>query len=279
MSLGGFSADLNSYSDTITDVQKSTWDFLMRRHTAYFVFGFVVPICMSIAIGYSEITASGAILFTPLPLVIPISLYWWVYSRMKKLFYTNLATELGCTYSETGVVPTSGHLFTFGHSHTVRNMLSGTYKDFLFHLFDYSYVVGSGKERHTYYFTVAELTVVGTLPKVLCIPDGWNFVSFIDTWKPEDYTPLSLEGGFNNKFNVYVAKDREMEALQILEPNVMEKLMDGFDTFGFECLDSRVYLFTKGAGKDNRESVLSAFSLTKRFCDLLLPELQSFLRN
>ncbi len=275
MRLGGFSADLKNYSAEITDVNKSVLKFLWSHKTHSF-FIFVLPACLSVVVGYAM---ADDLTFALIPLIIPVWSYWHVRSRMNRLFYTNLATELGCVYSESGDVPTSGQLFTFGHSHMVRNVLSGSYKNISFRLFDYSYEIGSGKNRHTYYFTVAELVVANTLPRVLCIPDGWNIVSFIDTWKPDGYTPLSLEGGFNNTFNVYVQKDREMEALQILEPNVMEKLMDGFSDFGFECIDSRVYLFTKGAGKDNRESVLSAFSLTKRFCDLLLPELQSFLRN
>ncbi len=274
MRLGGFSADLKNYSAEITDVHKSVVKFFWLHKTHSF-FIFVIPVCSSIAVGY----AVENVTFALIPLVIPVISYWRVHSHIKKLFYTNLATELECAYSESGNVPTSGQLFTFGRSHTVRNVLSGTYKDIPFRLFDYSYEIGSGKNRHTYYYTAAELPVAGVLPKILCIPDGWNLVSFIDTWMPEGYSPLSLEGGFNNEFNVYVAKDQEIEALQILEPNVMEKLMDGFDAFGFECLDSHVYLFTKGAGKDNRESVLGAFTLLKRFADLLLPELQSFLRN
>lgn len=285
-----FSADLKEYSGTVLDVRQSVHNFLWQRHPVHSSLMFLIPLCMSIVISYVEFaylnvnaTDSNnmqiAMFFAGLPLAIPLVFYVRVYSRMKKLFYTELATALGCVYSTNGEVPTSGQLFTFGNDHRVTNVLSGTYKDMSLRLADYSYTKQSGKNRQTYVCTFGELTTNGALPKVLCIPASWWDNVLIESWKPSGARQLSLEGDFNSKFTVYVPQDQEMEALQILEPDVMAKLMDGFANYGFECTDSHMYLFTTGTMKENRESILALSSLLKRFCDLLLPELQSFLRD
>jgi hypothetical protein len=197
---------------------------------------------------------------------------------MEALFYTELAPSLGCIYSGSGQVPVSGQLFTFGYDHRLTNELSGTYNNNKFRLADYAYTVGGGKSRQTFNYIIAVLTVGGSIPRVVCRPSWWNH-DLSDIWKPSGMERLSLEGDFNSKFMVYVPKGQEIEGLQILEPDVMAKLMDGFDHYGFECIDSHVYLFRPGAMKEDRESVLALLALVKRFCDLLTPELQSFLRE
>ncbi len=287
---GKFSSDLKSYSADVTDVKKSVWNFLWRQHPLHSFFIFIVPASVSLALVYYEFAYAGigsmgdnasqqaALLLIALPLTIPLASYWRVKSRMRYLFYTELAAILDCTYSDSGNVPPNGTLFSFGNSRRVTNVLSGTYKSMSLRLFDYTFDEGSGKDRHVYHYTVGELATDGKLPEVLCIPEKWNGL-LLKSWRPSGAEALSLEGDFNAKFLVYVPKGQEMEALQVLEPDVMAKLMDGFEQYGFECIDSYVYLFTKGTMTENRENVLTLFSLLKRFDDLLLPDLQSFLRK
>ena len=113
---------------------------------------------------------------------------------------------------------------------------------------------------------------------ILCRPKKWS-LEILDQWKPTGYTELPLEGNFNSKFIVYVPQGQVMEALQVLEPNVMAKLMDGFENYGFESVGSKVYLFTQGSMKENRKSLIALYGLVTRFCDTISPELQSFLRT
>ncbi len=283
----GFSADLQNYSGTILNVDQSISNFLWKRHPLHSFCVFVLPICASFILAYLVLNALGPGVYTNknsftvvvlvflIPFSIPIVSYSRVSSRMRNLFYTELATALGCTYSSTGVVPTNGRLFTFGNYRTVTNVLSGNYKNVALMLADYDYVTGSGKSRQDHFYTIGELTVSGTLPQVICIPKSWHSV-LMDSWKPGEYEVLPLEGNFNSKFLVYVPKGQEIEGLQILEPDVMTKLMDGYDDFGFECTGSSVYLFTIGHMDENRESVISMYTLVQRFCDILLPELKTF---
>ena len=276
-----YSADLQNYSSTVTDVSESTYQFFFKQHPLHLFLVLALPACVSLLL-FFELFANGGtissgepIIFALLPLIIPAISYWRVSSRMKVLFYTELAAALNCTYSARGEVPKTGQLFSFGDGRMVSDVLSGTYKDISILFADYLYGTGSGKSRETYYYTISELTVKEVLPQIICIPVSWHS-AILDKWKPSGNESFSLEGNFNSKFTVYVPKGKEIEALQILEPDVMAKLMDGFENFGFECTGSNVYLFTTGAMAENRESVLKIYTLLQRFCDLLLPELQSF---
>jgi hypothetical protein len=266
-----FSADLHHYSAPVDDVRKSTHDFLWRTHrrrTQLWVLGTLV---VAIAAGFV------APPFAVIPIFILLIAYSQVTKKMQKLFYTQLAETLGCTYSAGGKMPTEGRLFTFGDRRRVSNTLSGVYNGVPFRLGEYSYDEGSGKNRRTYPYIFAELSFSSKLPGILCRPEKWALEVF-DSWEPKGYRQLSLEGGFNDSFTVYVPEDQEMEALQILEPNVMEKLMHGFGNYGFECVGQHVYLFTPGRMTENRAGMMSLYSLLQHFCDVLTPELRSFLK-
>jgi hypothetical protein len=166
-----------------------------------------------------------------------------------------------------------GRLFSFGYGQSLSIILSGTYKDIPISLADYQYDTGERKDRETHYYTLGELTVNGTLPSILCVPVKWNF---LDTWKPDGFEKLSLEGTFTDEFVVYVQQGKEIESLQILEPDTMAKLMDGFENFGFECSGSNMYIFTPGSMAENKATVVQMYSQLQTFCADFLPELQTF---
>lgn len=281
-----FSSDLKTYSNEVMDVSQSTRDFLWHRHPLYAFFLFFIPICISIGIAYLEFTYGQpspntlgvTIFFVLIPLSIPVIAYANVRSKMQKLFYSELANALGCTYAPSYPKPTTGLLFSFGQGFQLTNVLSGTYKNISFRLADYTYSIGSGKSQHNYYYVVSELITQSTLPHIMVIPNSWEESLLGNKWKPFNTEPLSLEGDFNTKFAVFVEKGKEIEALQILEPDLMLKLMDSFEKFGFECVGSSIYLFTPGTMNENRMSMLALYTLIQRFIDIFLPELTNFSR-
>ena len=120
----------------------------------------------------------------------------------------------------------------------------------------------------------SEIDTQGNLPHLFMKPDD-----FSDFKKPPGTRLLSLEGGFNNHFDVYVPEDSEIEALQILEPDVMAKLIDEFSTFGFECSGTKTYVFKPGTFADNRESLMANIKLLERLYDELIPELKGVARS
>jgi hypothetical protein len=283
-----FSSDLKQYSDTVLSVDQSTRDFLWHRHLLFSFFLFFLPICASIGIAYLELsfatpslfsttsTFLSAVLLTILPLLIPSIAYAYVRETMQKLFYSELATALACTYSPEAPQPTSGQLFSFGTSLPLFNVFSGTYKTIPFRLADYKYYIRSGKNAEYFYYILGEITTSSVLPRLMVIPSSWTGALRGNPWEPSGTETLSVEGDFNTKFKVYVEKGKEIEGLQILEPDVMLKLMDGFEEYGFECVGSTIFLFTQGTMSENRNSVIKQHALLQQLVDILLPELAHF---
>lgn len=63
------------------------------------------------------------------------------------------------------------HLFSRGHSKKLRNLMRGVIKDREVKVFDYSYTIGGGKERHTRRQTVACFEVPSRLPAFSLQPE------------------------------------------------------------------------------------------------------------
>jgi hypothetical protein len=280
-----FGTDIETYSGEINDVAQGVRSFYFKRHPIHTFFVFVIPTLISATILYLEIAKTtifsggndirGPLLLVALPLIVPGISYWRVHSKMKSLFYTELAKSIGFTYSPYGDSPVGTRLSSFGDRDSFTNILSGTFENTRIRLGDYCYTIGSGKNQRSYYYVLGEFSLNAPLPQIVCIPNGWHSV-LLDKWKDSGDVPLSLEGDFNTTFTVYVPKGKEMEALQVLEPDVMTKLMQDFGEFGFECNRTSVYLFSTGSIAENRDSVLNMLSFLERFCEVLLPELTKF---
>ncbi|MFM2330834.1 MAG: hypothetical protein RLZZ26_341 [Candidatus Parcubacteria bacterium] len=212
--------------------------------------------------------------------IITISSYTGVQEKMEALFYPQLAASLGWIYAQTGTVPSDGYLFSIGDNRSLTKVFSGQYAEKPFWIADYTYMTGEGKSREQIGCTVAQFTFAGTLPHIYCFPIN-NSVLYknIGTFSIKGFTKLPLEGNFDTAFSVYVPEGQQADALQILEPDVMAKLMGSFGRYGFECVGSHLYLFTGGILQQNRASVLAFYDSTKRLYDLLSPELESFVRE
>lgn len=279
-----FSADLKSYSGAVVSIDQGVWNFLWHRHPKYSFFLFFLPLCLSLVLAYLEYAYAGdtllsnadalraAFIVVFAPLLIPGVAYLRVQQVMRKLFYTELAAALACTYSDYGDAPEDGQLFSFGHSGYLSKVFSGMVGSAPFRLADYTYTTGYGRNAEHHPYIVGELTLPRPVPSILCIPARWSGTVF-HAWKPDGSTALPLEGDFTTRFTVYVPTGTEVEALQVLEPDVMATLMDGFDRFGFECTGSHLYLFTPGSMQESRESILKTYELLQKFVSVMTPEL------
>lgn len=260
-----FNADLASYNETVLDISESTKDFFWKRHRGYMWTLILIPILLTI-------------LFNPaislFSFLIPAYIVWRVHKKMKRLFFIQLAEMLGMRYEPSSDRTTvSGYFFEVGRGGSPTHVLSGSYEGVPIRLYEYQFTTGHGKHKENHPFVVSEIDTQGNLPHVFMKPDD-----FSDFGKPPRTRLLSLEGGFNNHFDVYVPEDSEIEALQILEPDVMAKFIDEFSTFGFECSGTKTYVFRKGSFADNRESLMAHIKLLERLYDELIPELKGVAR-
>ena len=272
----GFYSDLSSFNDTVLDVSKSTKDFFFNRHPTYIRILILITFLLEIpALFLALFLGLPALL---LPLALPFYTYWQVHKRMKHLFFTQLATTLGMVYEPLADRTTvSGYFFEIGSGGVPRHILRGNYQGLPIRLYEYQFTVGSGKHKRTYQFIVSEIDTQGNLPHLFVKPD--SLYGGLALRNPPGTKILSLEGDFNDHFDVYVPEDSEIEALQILEPDVMVRLIDEFSTFAFECIGTKAYAFKPGSFADNRESMLAHLKLLERLYDELLPELKQVARS
>lgn len=281
-----FKADLAAYNGTVLDVSESTRAFF-KQHPRYTFWMWAVVIALEVVLAYSGFVyfnwksvlvgedAELVLILLFLPFLIPIISYGWVSARMQKLFFTQLAEVLGMTYAPSaGRDTVSGYFFNVGSGGIPSNVLSGSYENAPIRLFEYQFTTGSGKHQQTHRFVVSEIDAQGPLPHVFMKPEHSAVFG-----KPSGTKLLSLEGNFNDHFDVYVPEDSEIEALQILEPDVMLKLIEEFPSFGFECFGTKTYVFQPGTFANNREELTQSIKLLERLYDELLPELKSFTRS
>jgi hypothetical protein len=70
---------------------------------------------------------------------------------------------------------TSLHLFNRGHSKKLRNVMTGAIRDRQVRIFDYSYTIGHGRDRHTRRQTVIGFQVSSRLPAFSLQPErAWH---------------------------------------------------------------------------------------------------------
>ncbi len=290
-----FSDDPLSHDGPVSDIKQSTHDFLRsHRSTTFWLITF--PIGISILAACVEIIGTAITIYYGKPgqwntnylqygtilILLPLMFsglnYLRVRSRMASLFYTNLASSLGFSYSLSGDISNaSAKLFTFGQEGSAQNVLSGLYKNMPLRLYDYQYVTRMGKSQKVHSYIVTELKVDGMLPEVLV--KSSVIPSFFIDWQPKGTKKLPLEGDFNRKFTVYAAQGSEIETLQILQPNVMAGLMEDFPEFSFECNGDTVYVFKEGSLAENSDGIRLLLSLIDRLYDKLIPELSGVMRN
>jgi hypothetical protein len=281
-----FSADLETFDGTVLDISDSSYDFF-KRHPDYTrkLIGVTAALeVLLIYIGFSFFNwkefllsdnAELVFLFLILPFAIPGYIYWRVSKRMQQLFFTQLAKILNMTYvpkAERNTI--AGYFFNVGRGGVPTNVLSGIYKNVSIRLFEYEFTTGSGKHKQTHKYVVSEIDTKGPLPHLFLKPES----SFV-FGKPSGTKLLSLEGHFNDTFDVYVPEDSEINALRILEPDVMLKFIEEFPHFGFECFGTKTSVFQRGSFSDNRETLMSQLKFAERLYDELVPELEGVARG
>ena len=181
-----------------------------------------------------------------IPVVAVLILYAYVFSKAHRRFMENFAKENNLTYaSKADIGSVTGRLFSKGHSKHISNIVSGLYKEHPFRLFNYRYTVGSGKNSHTYKFTVYEIVFEKTkFPHILLHSKTmWSRYGSIDMWGSDKDIRVSLEEPFNEYFNLYVTQDYEIEALQIFTSSVLDFLKNEAHKFSIEFADNRVYIY------------------------------------
>lgn len=181
------------------------------------------------------------------PLFVVSIFYGYIRRKVEDDFISQFAADHGFSFQKEGVPYGDGTLFSLGHGPSWRDSVSGKIRGADFCLFNYRYIIGYGKGSRTYSLTVARVEYRDHLPPIFLQTRGagleasFGFSNEFPKMYPEK---ISLEGDFDKYFTLYTQKGFETEALQIVSPDFMGKLMDGGRGFSLEFIENRIYMYS-----------------------------------
>lgn len=156
-----------------------------------------------------------------------------------------------------------GALFQKGDSRLASNGISGVINGNGFILFDYRFMTGSGKNRATHYFKVVKIRLAKKFPHIFLDNKRDGSLGALEFDRSQK---LTLEGDFNQYFSVYGPKEYEIEVLQILNPLVMQTLIDIKEPVDIEILNDNLYIYDKGQ-KIKKETMQALFHAVETIVD------------
>jgi hypothetical protein len=198
--------------------------------------------------------------------------YSFAFNKVKSQFTQEFGKSIGFAYEKaTGFDTVSGKLFKTGHSQYLYDVLSGTYQNMPMRIFSFRFTIGSGKNSHTYSYTVFEATLAGTVPDILLFSNAHQ--NAVTDWFSGNET-IELEGDFNKYFKLRVPKGYEQEAYQIFAPDVMVSLIDKARDFSFEFIGNKLYIYSAKV-VTTKEEFQSMFTLSEYLTALFQKETAS----
>ena len=255
---------------------------VINQHKRVFYSAWAVAVVL-VFVGFMWLVNSGgeyapnAWFFLLVPLAVPLFFYFRYAKQARQMMMTQIAQSFGYSYSaDASLDSIDGLIFSNGHSRSMSDVLSGTYRDHPVRMFTYQFTVGSGKSAHTYTDTVCELTYDAPLPHVVLLPHQWLGVS-ADVGLFSGLGNLQkgeLEGDFNEHFDIYVEKDAQLELREIFEPDIMQELVNLFKDCDVEISGNKLYILVHSQYSTRAQYVV-LHGLAGTLIDKLLPGLRS----
>jgi len=138
----------------------------------------------------------------------------------------------------------TGRLFNIGNSRRVLHMVSGFFEKYPIQIFNYYHTVGSGKNSHTYSFTVCEIEIERTkFPHIFLKSDSMWRYQMQDFFGQNKDVKISLEKGFDAYFDLYCTQDYETETLQIFTVDILDYLSKSGSNFSIEFSENKIYIY------------------------------------
>jgi hypothetical protein len=256
--------------ETIDDVSQSTWIFIRTKYKSLALAVLTISIVLAIIGGVGLFMQNDYSYLLWLAIGILIIFYIYVQKNVQRLFMQQFAQANGYTYQDSAdISDKSGYIFNIGHSRLIQNYVSGTYQNCPIDLFDYQYTIGGGKNSETIRKTVFEINFNLPLPHITLK----NHELMDLSWNLEK---VKLEGDFADKFDLFVQKGFEIEALEIFTPDLMSKIEDNW-RFKLEFIQTKLYLYAAGTvtRKTDLQNFYDAVKYLITKLDPLIAKMQS----
>lgn len=149
-----------------------------------------------------------------------------------------------------------GMIFQIGNARVLAERVSRLDDPFL-DIGQYKYTTGSGKNKTTHRWTYLAVHLDRHLPQIVLDSRENNFLTSNLPVKFSHTQELELEGDFNKFFRLYCPNGYETDALYLLTPDLMKKLIDKSGNFDVEIVDNWMFFYSTGFLDLSVESVLS----------------------
>lgn len=155
------------------------------------------------------------------------------------------------------IVPPS---LRFGYDPFFSPIIQAQLGDITCDLLTYSTTTGSGRLRHVHRYTIGALTLPVALPHMLLLSKKAKVDVVRDLQNGEN---LKLEGDFDDYFSLQIEKGQEVDALSVITPDVMQKLIDYNQAEDVEILATNLYFMCSHDRRDYQHMQLFIQSITE----------------
>jgi len=204
----------------------------------------------------SAASANGAIAAVPLlmavvPIVIIVIvglLIWRTWANRRRRIYrlAHFARANGMRYFTTIADPKlPGMIFGIGRSRKVLDAVRGDKPRFV-EFGNYQFTTGSGKSQQTHRWGYIAVKLNTPLPHIVLDATGNN--SFLGSNLPISFKKdqrLSLEGDFDQHFDLYCPTGYERDALYLFTPDIMARFIDNAAQLDVEIVDDWMFLYMR----------------------------------
>jgi hypothetical protein len=258
--------DLPIVNEQIESVGKSAKNYL-RQHPAFLIIGITFVITTYAVLFLFNV---DLVQLFVLPIMLLLFGYIYLLDRIRHEFMRQFAAANSFAYSRKGSLEgLDGSLFQIGHNKSVQDVIRGNYHSAPLLLFTYTYQTQSGKESQTHNFTVFRFQVNANMPDILLENRSHEFGESLLN-KVSQKVTLELEGDFNKYFSLYVPDGYEIEALQVLTPNIMVDLEEKCHSLSIEIVKDQLYLY-KDLAVNSKKEIYEFYECAKYFEEKLAP--------
>lgn len=173
-----------------------------------------------------------------------ICYFAFIWYRARTAFFKKFSSSLGLKFGDpVGSDLMLGSYFQRGNSRRAYNLISGKYKNSDIYLFNFTYTTGTGKHKQIHNSTILRVNL-GLLTSEIILNSKSDSFLFDDIFLSENHLgKIPTDSWFEKYFDTYVKDQHEIEVLEILTPDIMEKIIEIGKHYDFQFISSCLYLF------------------------------------
>jgi hypothetical protein len=195
--------------------------------------------------------------------------------KARESFMLQIARSHNLAYTASGSSKDMrAHIFKYQGEGGISHVLWGMYADNPITVFLYQYSTGGDPPR-IFSYTVCQIQYKGKVPNIMMTNLKHSKPPFFDRMYRKG---LVLGNEFDKHFSIFVPEDFQIEALEILTPDIAHTILAEGSTYSFEFVDHYLFLYVPGHMRSAQE--FDAFiGFGKYLSETLGPRLERLSRD